>query len=628
MKKWIIHEEKPVEHHKFRNSRNVNLPSNNICIRTEKILSFWKKGSIPKVTPSQRVPFLSEKRQNDMIPLLNEIQVQLWTSVPEGSIFDAINEFMKLNPQRSLVNSRWDLEVLIKVLNLRPDYSFKLINDKENHRVFPPEIMIIFDQKNNEDLEFFRKIDFHTFSILVKTWLSKLVKWISGEEKEKILRIASMVTEDKISNIRIYLQQNSLSLPQALLALNILLEKNVDLSGFEELEDRLLSELRNNNKIFDEFYETGIFGDFQNWIINHPELQKLEIEKIIQELLKNAPGVKQKKVDCLDQEWIHQFDSFFQSEDFNPEKELSDIYKLPSWMRRRALNTWKELYGKQISSLSQVVSLAGKALNDEWIIGNWSTDEILHKILVWIEPFLVQLSIKQRRDVIVGIQKYIVKAKSVRNYANIYKNNPSELVAKCLDTDVNKLKWNITMEVNGASLTFHIYHIDDYSLLSVYWKEVEGSSMDYWVSLEYSKIEELRGTITLINWQKTEESISTQIHESAHADNNYLMPDINNKDNLSRAKNEIIAFLKEWEKMSEIASQLFRKDGAYDYYDEINRDDPERYLLTRKIYKEELSRIIRIADRFYRNRNIFPYYLDLLAITPVREWHRLEEFFL
>ncbi|MDQ5968799.1 MAG: hypothetical protein QG561_1051 [Patescibacteria group bacterium] len=51
----------------------------------------------------------------------------------------------------------------------------------------------------------------------------------------------------------------------------------------------------------------------------------------------------------------------------------------------------------------------------------------------------------------------------------------------------------------------------------------------------------------------------TQVHESAHADNYYLMPDINNGDSLSRAKDEIIAFLKEGVNMSEIVSFLFKK---------------------------------------------------------------------
>jgi hypothetical protein len=80
--------------------------------------------------------------------------------------------------------------------------------------------------------------------------------------------------------------------------------------------------------------------------------------------------------------------------------------------------------------------------------------------------------------------------------------------------------------------------------------------------------------------------------------------------------------------MSEIVSFLFKKGWSYDYYDEINEKDSERYILIRKFYEKELSGIIRIAERFHRNRNIFPYYLDLLAITPVREWYRLEEFFL
>ncbi|MDQ5968800.1 MAG: hypothetical protein QG561_1052 [Patescibacteria group bacterium] len=75
-------------------------------------------------------------------------------------------------------------------------------------------------------------------------------------DREKILRIASMINDDNISNIRIYVQQNSLSSSQALNALMILLEKDVDLSDFTELDNKLLSEYKNNDKVFDEFKES------------------------------------------------------------------------------------------------------------------------------------------------------------------------------------------------------------------------------------------------------------------------------------------------------------------------------------------------------------------------------------
>lgn len=629
MTKWIIMHNEPIGRPPSRDvgisHQSVDLLSVDVCTKLEDILSSWIEGKTPKKRPEQRVPFLSEKKRNELAPLIDKIQTWLWLSVPEGRIFDAINEFKMVNPQRIFSNSRWNLELLIKVLDLRPDYSFKLI--KEYYRVFPPEIMLIFMRNTQEDLDFFREIDLKTFNFFIKTWLSGFVRGINMVDREKILRIASMINDDNISNIRIYVQQNSLSSSQALNALMILLEKDVDLSDFTELDNKLLSEYKNNDKVFDEFKESWVFSEFQNRIINQPELPRIEIKKIIEELLKKAPGIQQ-EANTADQEWMHQFDGFFQTENFNAEKGLADILQLPSWMRKNAIDVWKVLYSKQISILSQIPNFVKNALLDEWKFFASSIEVILYETFESMDFLVKQLSIKQRKEIILRMRKYITKIKLVHDYANQYKDNPQELVAKCLNTDVTKLKWVITMEVNGANFTFYIHHIDDYSLLTAFWKELEGQSTEWWISMGYSAIDELRGTITLINWPKTEDSMVTQVHESAHADNYYLMPDINNGDSLSRAKDEIIAFLKEGVNMSEIVSFLFKKGWSYDYYDEINEKDSERYILIRKFYEKELSGIIRIAERFHRNRNIFPYYLDLLAITPVREWYRLEEFFL
>ena len=255
-------------------------------------------------------------------------------------------------------------------------------------------------------------------------------------------------------------------------------------------------------------------------------------------------------------------------------------------------------------------------------------DEIMEKLIKSFWRWLERLSIAQRKEVLQRSQNYIEKALVVQKYADEYIDNPRTLVSKCLKTDISKLKWEVTMDVDGANFTFYIHNEDDYKILASYGDEVKAKEHSSGgLSTQYSAIKELEGTITLQNGKKTSNN-STQIHETTHADNKYKMPDKSNGDPLSRAKDEIIAYLTEGVNTREISRTLFQKsidDWIYDYYKYSN---PDNYEAIRPLYESELSRLIWIADKFHKNQHKIPYYLDLLAITPARDWHRIEEFFL
>jgi hypothetical protein len=67
-------------------------------------------------------------------------------------------------------------------------------------------------------------------------------------------------------------------------------------------------------------------------------------------------------------------------------------------------------------------------------------------------------------------------------------------------------------------------------------------------------------------------------------------------------------------------------DGAlYDYYEFIQEKDPVRYQKLRELYVQELKQAIDIAEKM-KKANI-PNYIDLLTITPVRQWSNLEKIY-
>lgn len=121
----------------------------------------------------------------------------------------------------------------------------------------------------------------------------------------------------------------------------------------------------------------------------------------------------------------------------------------------------------------------------------------------------------------------------------------------------------------------------------------------------------------------------TKIHESRHSDNQILMPDhrLNNDirmpDHLSRAKDEIIAYLADGSSPSDIYHLLMKKgEGAYDYYYHSDIPNTALYEYLRPLYEEELTTAVRIASKMQQAD--IPHFLDILAITPVRQWSHLD----
>ena len=606
------------------NGNTVNLPSP------------WQKWNIPRRKASERIylqpKWLTEGERMELTSKIQEIQSRLDLNIPNEGINHACGELRELKPHINILEKPEDLETLVKLLDLRPDFSFKKMPlEASANEVFPFVLRYTLNHLNldHSTLDLVRGIDGVGFSKLVRSWILLIIgifeKTLWWDWVRKIMQVASRIPEWQLVHVDAFLGNNA-SIQELIEWLERLLGKGVDLSWFTQLDDRLKKSP--NESAFEDFRKSKAFEDFLKWIRENPGIEKGEIEKQILRLSDELPDPEFPLWKTQLPEWMNRYSWLLQKEEFSPEKWIEYIRRLPSSMRKEALKVWKERYREQMTILSELPSRIRRELFES----GWTTvgtpDQILEKLIDSLWSWLQKLSIAQRKEVLTRSRKYIEKATTVRKYADEYKDNPKDLVSKCLNTDISKLKWEVTMEVNGANFTFYIHNEDDYKLLANKWditKSKEESSGG--VSLGYSIIEELKGTITLQNGKKIGNN-STQIHETAHVDNTYKMPDKFNGDPLSRAKDEIIAYLTDGTNIRDIAKTLLEKskDGwIYDYYKESN---PDNYENIRPLYESELSKLLRIADKFHQNRERFPFYLDLLAVTPARDWHRIEDFFL
>lgn len=325
-------------------------------------------------------------------------------------------------------------------------------------------------------------------------------------------------------------------------------------------------------------------------------------------------------------------DILWYPEKFNSQEWLKYVRKLTGEKRVEAMKIWKQKLKEQLYIISQIPTQVKEI--SEWLnFSKLSKEEIMQSIVRKIKLQFEKLSIEQRKEVLSWIEKFVDRKIIVHRYAEnpLYKENPKRLITEAFWIDISKLKWEVTMEIDAANFTFYIHNKDDYKLLEAFWNEksVKNNLSSWWLASPVSWINELKWTITLVNWSNDWNLYRkwTKIHESRHADNKLIMPDYWNRDNLTRAKDEIIAYLTDGSNIDRIATILHKKwdDALYDYYKNIEKENPKRYKALRKLYEQELQSAISIAEKMQK-ANI-PNYLDILAITPVRQWSHLESIF-
>jgi hypothetical protein len=114
-----------------------------------------------------------------------------------------------------------------------------------------------------------------------------------------------------------------------------------------------------------------------------------------------------------------------------------------------------------------------------------------------ITPSLEKLSIQQRKEVLAGIDTYLDKKYILQKYFNDpkYKNNPKQLIADAYGMNSQKLRGEISMEIDGGNFMFYVHNKEDYELIYAYGDEVlakKAPSSSGGYASAYSVIPELR----------------------------------------------------------------------------------------------------------------------------------------
>ncbi len=312
-------------------------------------------------------------------------------------------------------------------------------------------------------------------------------------------------------------------------------------------------------------------------------------------------------------------------EKFNSLEWLKNIKSLTRESRSEEFKKWKEKLKTQLDLIASIPN-SFKLEADKYDYISWNKQVILEYIILKYLEIFEELSIEQRIQVIDRMYRYITNKTNVNKYLEDpkYKNNPNQLIADIIWIDSSKIMWNIEVENDGANLTFYINDVEDYYYIRNNWK------WDTWsigFATKKSKIEELWWTFAVINSSKSnEDSMAIKNHEVRHLDDIIISEKLDVFDALSSAKMEILANLTEGYNIDSIKDIL--KLWIYDYYNDFKliKRNSETYKKFRQIYEKELSIALNIAKKI-QEANI-PNYIDLLAITPVRQWGMLYDIYL
>lgn len=321
------------------------------------------------------------------------------------------------------------------------------------------------------------------------------------------------------------------------------------------------------------------------------------------------------------------FDDIHMPEIFNPEEYLENISKLTKKQKKEALEKFYLNYKKQLDTLASIPNKIKENIKkyDFAIL----SDEELIKLLIWdIKEEFMFLSKEQRISVIKKIEIFIDKRRKVLSYINnyYYKNSPKSLLATIYAIPLWDIEWDVSFEDWWTSLVFYIN--DNETFLNAY---------NWFNDVKFESSEKVAGfytqkdkcDIAVINTSLENSSTENiKIHELRHAKNKIIMQDYPVNDYLNNAKDEIIAYLRDWVRtIDEIMSVLALKSDEmwlYDYYKKY-KTNFEYYNDIRKHYEDDLIKALYIAK--YMQDLEIPNYLEILAIIPVRKWDLLKKIY-
>jgi hypothetical protein len=213
------------------------------------------------------------------------------------------------------------------------------------------------------------------------------------------------------------------------------------------------------------------------------------------------------------------------------------------------------------------------------------------------------------------------------------------LVAKVFGLELGQLQGEITMESHGLVIFFNAKNVETYALLRGSDKSLNNSGGFAW---QYSEIPELTGCITVGNNVSGENASQIIVHERRHQENLILFPPTSVERGhtpLIRAKDEIIAYMRDGRSKEQIQQSLTKKEGVYDYFTEqrlsatanLEKARESNHAVQIETYEAELKTVEKQWQRHCEQVNrlldkafeVGVENLDALSITPAERWRVL-----
>lgn len=257
-----------------------------------------------------------------------------------------------------------------------------------------------------------------------------------------------------------------------------------------------------------------------------------------------------------------------------------------------------------------------------------------HEIINAIKEGLATISQSERMIIISKIYIIVDKFNTVRKYLDFnnwpYKT-PKELLCAMKwidDSKINDVTDDITVRQHWIWLMFFVWDKKTYENIGIKWS--------WWCYLWSCAIPDLEWTCSLVNWKDSGENVDIIWHEWQHNRNDYFMPDVKRWSSLTRAKDEIIAYIRwyskdgyyEWQITEVVTEHIIKNltlwENEWWLYQYIKWEERERHKEKIKKLITYVNDILKLASypNSWLGRNEV---ISMLAITPTEKRERLHK---
>ena len=446
------------------------------------------------------------------------------------------------------------------------------------------------------------------------------IKWINKKDIENIKelqRIWFHIDSDEIKNVK-SLTQEEIKKIKDLYWLWIIMSTN-SIPNIKRLE---LNEIDLENiKMLKEIWVTINSYDI-------PYIKKMKITKnnfdISFKLMAYKTLINRYNSFIKKNEWIPTFD-IYDAMAIKNNKEILDIdpknfYEWYNYTQKEINVHQKYIKWKIIETIQEYIQ--EKSANDEeiWEFG------IVNKI----RPNLMILSTDDKISIIWKVYKIVDKYNTIRKYTD-FKNwpykSPKDLLCSMRWIRDPRLIKEITNDISVRKhwvwLEFFIADKRSYRIIEE--RSLTNTESKSWgFSTPNAWIEELKWTLCVVNGRdpgpnKNSYQYTTIWHEWQHNRNSYFMPD-NHRDEISRAKDEITAYQRDWSDIKRIKDLLTESEKEWWIYT-YNLTWIERYLHKLKVkrlikYVKDIIEINNYKNKSPKKDEI----ISALSSIPVNWW--------